>query len=73
MKTKAFFASRLNWFGLIVTAMGILQLVTPFVKALAGVAALDPVAVSEAVVTLLAGILTVVIRTWFTTDTKIKL
>jgi hypothetical protein len=60
---KAWYQSKLVWLGIILTISGAL----PFVSELVKVQPITP----EAVIALVGGILTVILRVWFT-DTEIK-
>lgn len=67
MDTKKWYQSKLVWLGVLTTLLGIFPLVNVYIHAVAPGAEL----VVEATGAFLAGIITVVLRIWFT-DTGIQ-
>jgi hypothetical protein len=67
MNTIKWYQSKLVWLGLLTTLLGVFPLVNEYVKIIAP-AALVTV---EASLTLVAGIVTVILRVWFT-NTQIQ-
>jgi hypothetical protein len=67
MDTKKWYESKLVWLGIITTVLGCLPLIGVYVQAIAPEVAL----IVDATIALIAGILTVILRVWFT-DTSIS-
>jgi len=64
MQPIKWYQSKIVWAGIVVTILGILPIVNIFVKVIAPTASI----VIDAVGALIAGILTVIWRIWFTTQ-----
>jgi len=62
INTKPWYKSKIVWAGVVVTLLGIFPLVNIFVRAVAP----QVVSLTEAIIALVAGILTVIWRIWFT-------
>jgi hypothetical protein len=65
--TKQIYASKINWTAVVIIAMGVLPLITPFVQVLHDNK--DAVAITAGVVTLIGGVLQIIWRTFFTSTT----
>jgi hypothetical protein len=66
MQSKPWYQSKIVWLGILTTLLGVFPLVNEYVKIVAPAA----VIVVDATLVLVAGIVTAVIRIWFT-DTAI--
>lgn len=64
---KKWYESKMAWLGIITTVLGVLPLIGVYVEAVAP----EVAAVAGATIALISGVLTVVLRVWFT-DTAIE-